>query len=281
MTITNDVDFQRLRNTATEVIRIASTRGYPLPDGWGTLQALRVEVQKLTIEPEPVAAVTALPAPGKAKEWCTRQATARQQHRDRVTVARELSDRLELDSVRAGRGHAAAVCDQLVNDVNTDLLPRLQDLLNTAPRTLTGHESAEAVEAHTALLRIIGEATQAAYDRGQLALALGEGDDLGHYGAVFLLIDPPAGATVRDVDQAVIDIRGGLPNTLEHWARLQPLGLSLAEPGGALRRSERYQHARAALMNTGDGGVFDHTLGELLDLANDPDAAANRARRVA
>ena len=97
-------------------------------------------------------------------------------------------------------------------------------------------------------------------------VAADEAADLGRYGAVFLLIDPPGGALLSAVRAAQATVAAGLPSTVDQWAALVPLGLNFATVGEAAARLQQFNTIRESTRNTPDGGMAEHTLAELAGL---------------
>lgn len=271
MTSINDFDLIRAFQHAEEVARIATSRGYSMPAEWKHAAEVVAAAEEMGREPEPV--MPALPAANKLPAAARKFAAERRDWRDGQQIAEEWRSRALRDAARIAIDQAPHLARQLAKDANEDVLPRLVALLDSAPHEITGYESPEQSVAHSELRRTVNEATLVVAQRLNLAIASGESTDLGHATA-FLLINPGPDALISAVDSAIAKIGAGdMPATIDAWNALRPVGLQLAYPGEAGARRQAYNAARANLIATPDGGVLDHTIGELAATADDPEAA--------
>jgi len=260
---------------ADDVIYIARANGFDVPEEYELATAIAAAAGRVANAPAPAQPI--LPDAEHVPAHCTKVAADREKHRGRVEVATELYERARLDAGRVALDAAPAVCHQLVRRASDELLPRLAELIASAPHVLSGHESAEQLALHADLLVALATATAAASSRLALAIATGENADLGHYGAAFLIIEPTETATLRQVNAASQKFAAAAPTTLADWLELRAIGVSFAEPGQAEARLARHVQLCAVNgSNTPDGGQLDHTVGELAGLV-----AADLARRAA
>ena len=264
-----------------DVAAIASLYGFAMPADYLEQTAALRKISALADEPQPLVP-TDLPAAKDLGRWISKHAAQHTAWQARHAIANELRDRLERTVAYTAREHATVIAEQLTAKASAQILPRLSELLATAPHSLTGVESDEQLSQHRDLLQTVSSASVAASHRGHLAAITGEGADIGS-NAAFLLIDPPATAYVSTVDAAVrLVIERSFPTDLAGWAALAPLNLSMAAPGEAEGRIRDYTATRAALIDTPDGGMQEHTLAELAEIAGNQRAAHRyRAERVA
>jgi hypothetical protein len=147
------------------------------------------------------------------------------------------------------------------------MVPEFLAAAAVAQRALSGDENATQYAMHGKLIRTARVLSSAAGDRAELGLAIGEHVDLDAYSlALFMLVNPPSTTFVSAIRDAITTIKrdGPLPTDFGGWIALMPLNISFARVGEAATRIGRYNSALAASGNTNDGGMLDHTLGELL-----------------
>ncbi len=261
------IELQSALRHAAAAAQIAAAFGYEMPAEWHTATATAAAAKSVADELEPTLPAE-LPTADKLPAFITKTAAERDKWRTRVAVAAECHDRANRTAARVAIEQAPHVANRLTADTNDKVFPRLAELLDTAPHTIGGYESPDDMAAHAELLRVIAEASRAVDARAQLAIITGEGADIGR-SAAMLIIDPGPDATVRAVDDAIAAVANdGIPTTIEAWQRLRRLNLSLAFPGEASARLAAYQAVRANQMRTPDGGMLDHTLGELAAIAS-------------
>ena len=263
-----DRELIRAEAHAADVVRVAHAYGYALPDGWEAAHKLAAAARKLASDPGPAAFGT-LPHAADVAAWCAKRAAERDEWRGRTTVAKELVDRARIDETRLALSAAEPFAVRLAEDVNKGSVARLVELLGTAPRTLTGHETEAAMAAHAELLRTVAEVTNAVRNMGALYVATGEAADLGVAGVAFVLIDPPDTASFGAVTSAVATLsQTGVPTDADGYDQLVPLRLSLAAPGQTAQRLARYNTAASGGMGLPDGGIADRSMGERLAAAH-------------
>ncbi len=258
------LDLMTAFRRADEIAAIADRFGYTLPAEHADALATAAAAQRIADTPQPQLPAT-LPAPGKVEATVAKHAAERGQWQARAEVAAHLHEMARRTAARIAHDVTGPLAAHLA-DAAVPVFTRLGELLDTAPHTIGGYESAADVAAHTELLRLAGEAGAWVTARAQVAAVSGEGAALGN-AAAFLVIDPDTGATTRDVDAAVLAVASdGFPTDIAGWAELHPLGLHLAGPGEAAARLAAYSAARQHLINTPAGGMLDHTIAELTAL---------------
>ncbi len=136
-------------------------------------------------------------------------------------------------------------------------------LILVAPRSVSGRMDAPLLELHRQLLRSVEDLTSLAFDRGRLANALGEGEDIGS-DVLWLILDPTPTTLIGTVTAALVDYSGRLPATIDEWEQVATLGLSMAGPGDVVTRKERHAAARHASGMAPDGGQRDKTYTDAL-----------------
>ena len=145
---------------------------------------------------------------------------------------RDVIDALILSSERetaiAGLAATADICARLVGRFG-ELLEAF-DALADAPRSLSGHEPTEDVEAHTKALRAASALSAAVVQRAQLADAAQESDDIGP-DIIWLILAPQAETTRDQVNAALTEFKECFPQTLTEWDQLRSIGLHLAQVG--------------------------------------------------
>ena len=137
------------------------------------------------------------------------------------------------------------------------------DELADAPRTLTGLESADQLEAHAALLRTANSLHTALVHRATIADAAQEDADIGS-DITWLIIDPQPTTSRDAIEASLLDVPRPVPQTVEDWDALRPLGIALANIGEVKARKNRHATFKETIaMTTTDGGVLDHRYTEV------------------
>lgn len=242
---------------ANAVIGIGDIHGWPRPqtyvDALGMLSAAReAEHAVPTIPPAP-------DKPKDIKKWIDATVEVRQ----REDARRDVVDKLVLDWERntaaAGLAATGDYCGRLIA-VFDELVEKFD--AHVAPRELTGHETAEEIESHTAALRFAGELTNVLMQRALIADAAQELEDIG--GDIIWLVLAPHADTSRDgVQDALATFKDRTPTTLTEWDSLRPLGLRLAQLGEVAARRQRHNDFMWTVgMTTPDLGMQDHRYGE-------------------
>jgi hypothetical protein len=245
---------------ADAVIGIGDTHGVPRPQAY--VEALAM----LNAARAADRATTAPPAAEKPKDiakWIDAAADTRSREAARREVIDELLLTWERAVASAGLAAVPDICARL--DTTFDEHVEKFDSLATAPRSLSGHETAEEVEAHTAALRVAGALTTALMQRAVIADAVGyEVETIGP-DALWLVLNPCASATRDGVEDALATFRGRIPQTVGEWDQIRQLGLRLAALGEVAARRQRHAKVCHAIgMGTPERGVRgDYTYGDV------------------
>lgn len=265
------------RRTTDQVVGVGDTRGWERPSEYQSLVALDAAAKAAQRDsaPRPVPPPT---DPGKVGKFLddvaqsTVFAAARRQAADQLVVE------VERQIAVLGAPIAADYVPRLVGEFAEHVAA--YQALADAPRELTGHEDPEQTAAHLQLLRLASQLTADLGDRGTLAIAFGEAEDIGR-ALVWLVLSPGPDVYVGAVDEALRTFNASIPRTPADWDSLLPLGLTLAGPGEVLARRERHG---TALWNRGmgpDGGLGpDMTYGEVAQRAGQPGQLQAEANRV-
>ncbi len=220
---------------ANNIVGIADFHGWPRPAAYVDALAM------LNAAREAERAVTPLPAPPqKPKDiakWIAATAEIRNLEATRRDVIDELVLKMERETAAAGLASTADYCSRLTD--HFDELLAAFDAHADSPRALTGHETPEEIEAHTAALRVAGELSTALLQRAQIADAAGEAEDVGP--DVSWLVIAPAPETTRDaVESALAEFKERFPQSLGEWDQLRGIGLRLAQVGEVAARRQRH-----------------------------------------
>lgn len=239
---------------------LAAARGYAPPAQY--VAASRIVAEATRVANEPAPAPPAPPTdPKKVAEWCDAYAAARVAHRERAVVAADLVDRSNRAAMRAIVEEVptwlAAVVDEFDEEV-----AEFEQLVATAPHSVTSAMSGEEFVEHARLLRAAERLTQSALARGQFGMVVDEGDQIGREGAMWLILDPKPEATLQEASQALKDHAGAFPSGIEAWARVATIGLRMARGGEVGQRRERFATLLNAGGNSVDGGMRDKSFAE-------------------
>jgi hypothetical protein len=94
------------------------------------------------------------------------------------------------------------------------------------------------------------------------------GEDIRGETQLWLVLDLEPTASCGEVRTTLTDHTQALPTSLDEWARVVRLGVSMAGPGQAEDRAARFGAAVfGAGMASADGGQRDRTYGEALRLS--------------
>lgn len=241
------------------IIGIGDTYGWPRPQAYQEATAMLNAARNALL-----ALPTAAPTPVKPKDvqkWIDSAVEIRLREDVRRQVADELVLTWERNTGLAGLSAISDYSDRL-NTLFGELIDKF-DSLADAPRTITGHETTEQIESHTAVLRTANELSTALMQRALIADAAQEGDDVGA-DVIWLILDPQAETTRDGIQDALETFRGRMPQTLAEWDALRPLGLRLARLGEVAVRKERHMNFMFTIsMKTPDLGMLDHSYGEI------------------
>ncbi len=268
---------------ASRVIAMGQRRGWPVPAGYTAAAAVLAAAEALTM-PAPAPPVAWPTDPATVAEFCRTVAAERAAVQAASVVAREVAGHTRVAMILAVREAAGDYLHRLIADFDR-LAVKFAGLAGTAPRTISGHESAAQLAEHAELLRSASDLTTAALDRGQLALLSGESVDLGSSGLPWLIVRPPADCEVSilEVTAALRDLAGQAPTDVDGWARVSRIGLSMAGPGEALTRIGTYHALLLAHSHSHSGGLADRPWRELTvevaEKAADPTTTAADQRR--
>jgi hypothetical protein len=259
---------------ANAVIGIGDIHGWPRP------QAYTAALSMLNSAREAERAVPTLPpAPDKPKDikkWIDATVEVRHQETARRDIIDELVLTWERETAAAGLAATADYANRLTA-VFDELVEKF-DAHAEAPRQLTGHETPEEIEAHTAALRVASELSNALLQRAQIADAAGEGEDIG-LDMIWLVLQPVATTTRDGINDALAAFKSRVPQTLTEWDELRPLGLRLAQIGEVATRRQRHSDFMHTIgMSTPDMGMRDHAYGEIED--NPPGPAYGLTRQA-
>ncbi|MDT4942870.1 MAG: hypothetical protein QOJ34_2959 [Pseudonocardiales bacterium] len=244
---------------ADSIVGICDVRAWPRPQSYVTSLAM------LNACREAARAVPAFPPPptkpSAVAKWIDSAVEIRAREAARHDVIDELVLTWERETAAAG---LAAVPDTAARLVGCfDELLEAFDSVADAPRQLTGRESPEDSESHSAALRAASDLTIALTQRAQIADAAGESEDVG--GEPVWLVLAPTPATTRDqVQDAIATFRERFPASLAEWDSLRPLGLRLARVGEVGARRQRHSDLMWRIAHeTPDLGQRDHSYGEI------------------
>ena len=246
-----------LRGQADRACNVARMHGWTLPDGYMTAVAVAgAALAALNGPAEDV--LPALPdSPAKVPAWLTKVANDRASRDARRAVAREMLQAVDRAVILSARAVVRDWIDACVAEF-TEAFADFRGLVGRAPHELTGHESAERLTEHAALLRCLTVLTASVTDRGVLAAFSGEAEDIGR-DPLWLVLDPQDSASTDEIAAVLKDIHGSFPTTLAQWQRLLRIGVAMAGPGEVAARKETYATALQARYNDFDRGVSDRT----------------------
>jgi hypothetical protein len=236
MTVPANIAAEVQLEQATAVLSIGNFHGWPIPAGYEEAFEFYAAAKAAATAREPVLP----PAPTTAKgipAYLTKAAAARAEWRE----SRDLATQLQT----AGAGQIVTVARSVVRDYIDRLAAEFDDtattfaqLLKTAPRTITGQQSADELTEHNELIRTAGMMTRAVVDRGRLAILTGEHQTLGRQGAVWLVLDPNSTASTDALLAAVQRFGTALPASVDDWEALQTVGIRIAAFNEASARIE-------------------------------------------
>lgn len=258
---------------ADAVIAVGDAHGWTRPksytDALAMLNAARQAQNAAPPPPAPPAKPKDIPA------WVEAATGHRSGQAARAAVLDDLVGAWERTTAEAGLSALPDYATRLVAVFDETLAAF--DAHAGAPRTLTGLESDEQISAHTAALRAAGELSATLMQRATLADAAGEGDDIGA-DIIWLILAPHADTTRDGIQDALSTFAHRIPQTLDEWDALRPLGLRLAAPGDVAARRERHSAFMYAIaMRTPDMGMRDHTYGEIEGNPGAPYGAVRQA----
>ncbi|TPG12561.1 hypothetical protein [Pedococcus bigeumensis] len=259
MTTTQDA-IAHAKAQTNAAVAIGESRGWERPADFARLTTLGAAAKAAIRDADPVP----VPLPTTAAQvddWLDQTAAARVHAAARRSAAEELALDADRQVARLGQHIAAEYVPKLVEEFATEL--KAYAALANAPRTITGHETAKDLTAHATLLRCAADLASTLNARATLALITGEADDFGQ-DAVWLALAVKPSAGLDAVTQAVATFHQGTPSTVADWDSLAPLGLTLAQHGGARTRIERHAAANFTRgTTTPDGGLVERSYGEV------------------
>jgi hypothetical protein len=266
-----DIDFDtaRFSQHAATVTSMAARHGWPLPSGYERVRDLATAAAQArdtpaAIEPAPTTA-------GAVGKWLTKTADARVRHAERQRLAGELAETSQREAdgllLAAAPGFVAALVEPF-----DKALAEFKPLAVSAPRAIHAGLTDAAAAEHVALLNVTHELSAITQDRFVLAGASGERMALGH-DVLWVLLEPADEdrVTIRQVIDVLDDFRSTMPTSIDDWARLADVGVSLAGHGmGELRRGD-FEHVREQSgMVSADGGLADRSITEARRLIGQP-----------
>jgi hypothetical protein len=245
-------------------IAVAGQHGFAMPPAYATFRAVAAEANKIAL----AAKANPTPPPTNAADvaaWVATTAAEAAAAPHVIAAAKLAADAATRRSLQAAVEAVpqwiAEVCDKFPAAAE-----ELVRLLASAPRTVTARTTPAEAKAHTELLAAVEQITSLALARGVLAMAVGEGDQIGNEG-VWLVLSPNDSASLQAVAALVREVGAGTPTTLEQWARVAELGIGMARQGQVAARIERFGELRNASGMSAHGGQRDETY-----------ASANRLR---
>jgi hypothetical protein len=262
MSTMSDLDMSTLVGKLNQVTGIANSRGWDLPPEYVKATAIAREAASIMN-----AGAFDAPLPteaGRVAAYITATAKARLEQREARLVAAELNSRARRDALRAINDAAPSYAAKII-DVFAEHQHEFEQLLPTAPREVDARTTADQVEQHQALLRVVEDLTTAAQHRAMLGSAIDE-VEAGASDPVWLVLDPRGSATLFAIRALLADMRGRLPATVDEWARVSALGMAMARGGDMVKRQERFGMATFASSNGPDGGLQDKTVDAALRL---------------
>jgi hypothetical protein len=256
---------------ATNVVAIADIHGWPQPPAYAAAMAMLTAARAVqhTIT-EPVAAVD---KPKDIARWVEASTQNRMRAEVRAQVVDELILTWERNAAAAGLAAVGDVCTRLVEHFGA--LVTKFDTLTDAPRRITGHESEDQLAAHAEALRVASQMSDALPQRATLGDAANEAGDIGP-DIIWLAVHPHANTSRDALNDALTTYKHRMPQGLEEWDALRPLGLRLAAIGEVAARRQRHSDFMYTVgLASADGGIADHRYGELGDI--DPGSANSAA----
>jgi hypothetical protein len=254
-----DLDLAQRLTQLRSVIAVGQARGWPVPAEHDQAVDLARAAEALINAPTP----TPPPMPKKpaaVAQWVSTVAADRRHWSDSRAVAEELYDSAQRGIGRAGE---SVISDYIgrIADTFDEIAGNFARLVQTAPRTLTGHENAQQLADHSQLLRTSAALTRCVADRGTLAVASGEGATLGPQGIAWLYLKPAASASLEAIETALRTIT--VPTTIDDWATMHSIGLGAAREDEAAHRMTQFMKARHQRGQQPHGGMHDEQWGDM------------------